>query len=134
VTIYGLFVEHFQAEQVLWRGNRGRVYFYQSEIPYDPPTQSEWMSRTGGRGFAAYKVADEVRQHEAWGLGIYSVFRQPDVLLDHAIEAPAAEGVRFHHMITVCLVDKGSIEHVINALGPPARCKETNTATLNDYP
>ena len=134
VTIYGLLVEHFQAEQVLWRGNRGRVYFYQSEIPYDPPTQAEWTRPDGGRGFASYKVADEVDRHEAWGLGIYSVFLRPDVLLDHAIQAPAAKDVRFHHMITVCLVDKGSIEHVVNELGPPARCKETNTATLNEYP
>jgi len=133
VTIYGLFVEHFQAEQVLWRGNGGRVYFYQSEIPYDPPTQAEWNSATG-RGFAAYKVADSVKQHEAWGLGAYSVFLKPDVLLDRAIEAPVAPGVRFHHMITVCLVDKGSIEHVINDAGPAARCKERNTATLVEWP
>jgi hypothetical protein len=39
VTAYGLFVEHHQQFQVLWNGNGGRTYFYQSEIPYDPPTQ-----------------------------------------------------------------------------------------------
>ena len=133
VTIYGLFVEHFQAEQVLWRGNGGRGVFYQSEIPYDPPTQAEWTG-SSGRGFAAYKVADSVKQHEAWGLGIYSVFLKPDVMLDRAIEAPAAPGIRFHHMITVCLVDKGSIEHVINDAGPAARCKSGNTATLAEWP
>lgn len=134
VTVYGLFVEHFQQEQVLWRGNGGRVYFYQSEIPYDPPTQAEWTS-PGGRGYAAYKVADTVTRHEAWGLGIYSVFLQPDVVLDHAIEVPRQPGVRLHHMITVCLVDKGSIEHVVNGAGDTARCKGgANTATLTDYP
>lgn len=37
VAIYGLFVEHHQKFQVLWNGNGGRTYFYQSEIPYDPP-------------------------------------------------------------------------------------------------
>ena len=136
VTIYGLFVEHFQAEQVLWRGNGGRVYFYQSEIPYDPPSQAEWRSApdASGRGYAAYKVADSVTRHEAWGLGIYSVFSQPDVLLDHAIEAPARDGVRFHHMITVCLGARGSIERVINELGEPARCKGPNTATVAEFP
>src|SRR6201987_4794118 len=36
VTIYGLFVEHHQQFQVLWKGNGGKMYFYQSEIPYDP--------------------------------------------------------------------------------------------------
>ncbi|MFG6485363.1 hypothetical protein ACG04R_01695 [Roseateles sp. BYS78W] len=138
VTIYGLFVEHFQQEQVVWRGNGGRVYFYQSEIPYDPPTQAEWTDAAGGRGFASYKVADTVTRHEAWGLGIYSVFLKPDVVLDRAIEAPdpkRAPGVRFHHMITVCLVDKGSIEHIINDTGDAARCQGgSNTATLKDYP
>ena len=42
VTIYGLFVEHHQQYQTLWNGNWGRVYFYQSELPYDPPSQSAW--------------------------------------------------------------------------------------------
>ena len=133
-TIYGLFVEHFQKEQVVWQGNGGRVYFYQSEIPYDPPTQPEWTSATG-RGYASYKVTDTVTRHEAWGLGIYSVFLKPDVVLDRAIEVPEAPGVRLHHMITVCLVDKGSIEHVVNDAGDAARCKGgSNTATLKAYP
>lgn len=135
VTIYGLFVEHFQQEQVVWRGNGGRVYFYQSEIPYDPPTQPQWTNAAGGRGFASYKVADAVTRHQAWGLGVYSVFLQPDVVLDRAIEAPQRPGVRFEHMITVCLVDKGSIERVINDAGDPARCRGgSNTATLKQYP
>ena len=134
VTIYGLFVEHFQQAQVVWRGNGGRVYFYQSELPYDPPTQPEWMSATG-RGHPSYVVDPAVTRHEAWGLGIYSVFLQPDVRLDRAIEAPRAPGVRFQHMITVCLVDKGSIERVINDAGEPARCQGgSNTATLKAWP
>jgi len=134
VTVYGLFVEHFQDHQVVWRGNGGRVYFYQSELPYDPPTQGQWTSPTG-RGFASYKVADTVTRHEAWGLGIYSVFLQPDVLLDRAIEVPNKPGVKLHHMITVCLVDKGSIERIVNDKGEPARCKGgANTATLKEFP
>lgn len=134
VTIYGLFVEHFQEHQVVWRGNGGRVYFYQSEIPYDPPTQAQWTSPTG-RGFASYKVADTVTRHEAWGLGVYSVFLQPDVLLDRAIEVPETPGVKLHHMITVCLVDKGSIERIANDKGEPARCQGgPNTATLKEFP
>ena len=42
VTMYGLFVEHYQQYQVLWNGNGGRTYFYQNELPYDPPTQADW--------------------------------------------------------------------------------------------
>lgn len=30
VTMYGLFVEHFQEYQTIWNGNGGKLYFYQS--------------------------------------------------------------------------------------------------------
>lgn len=119
VTAYGLFVEHHQQFQVLWNGNGGRTYFYQSEIPYDPPDQASYTSAPGVNGWASYKVADTVTTHEAWGLGIYSVFRHPNVTLTHAIEVPIKPSVRFHHMITVALDDKGEISNVIDDKGGP---------------
>ena len=119
VTAYGLFVEHHQQFQVLWKGNHGRTYFYQSEIPYDPPDQPSWTSAPGTNGWASYKVADKVTTHEAWGLGIYSVFRHPNVTLTHAIEVPVTPGVRFHHMITVALDNLGEISNVIDDKGGP---------------
>jgi hypothetical protein len=119
VTVYGLFVEHHQQFQVLWNGNAGRTYFYQSEIPYDPPDQTSYTSAPDTNGWASYKVADTVTSHEAWGLGIYSVFRHPDVVLTRAIEVPVNPGVRFHDMITVALDDKGEISNVINNTGGP---------------
>jgi hypothetical protein len=119
VTIYGLFVEHHQQFQVQWNGNGGRTYFYQSEIPYDPPDQASYTSAPGTNGWASYKVGDNVTDHEAWGLGIYSVFRHPDVVLSRAIEVPQKPGVRFHHMITVALDDKGEISNVIDDKGGP---------------
>jgi len=119
VTAYGLFVEHHQQFQVLWNGNGGKTYFYQSEIPYDPPDQPTYTSAAGINGWASYKVADAVNDHEAWGLGIYSVFRRPNVVLTRAIEAPVHINVRFHHMITVALDDKGEISNVIDDKGGP---------------
>jgi hypothetical protein len=119
VTIYGLFVEHHQQFQVLWNGNAGRTYFYQSEIPYDPPDQPSYTSAPNTSGWASYKVANSVTSHEAWGLGIYSVFRHPDVTLTRAIEVPLNPNVRFHDMITVALDDKGEISNVINDTGGP---------------
>ena len=122
VTIYGLFVEHHQQFQVLWNGNRGRTYFYQSEIPYDPPTQAAYSSAPGTDGWASYKVADKVTDHEAFGLGAYSVFTYPNVFLSHAIEAPVTPNVRFHDMITVCLLSNGGIRHIIDNAGDPTVC------------
>jgi hypothetical protein len=135
VTAYGLFVEHFQEYQVLWNGNNGRTYFYQSEIPYDPPSQSVYTSGPGVNGWASYKVADTVTNHEAWGLGIYSVFTFPNVFLSHAIEVPNTSNVKFHHMVTVNLTANGAIQNVINNTGgTTSPGVATNTPRVTDYP
>jgi hypothetical protein len=139
VTVYGLFVEHHQEFQVLWNGNGGRTYFYQSEIPYDPPDQASWTSGLDSKGertngWASYKVADGVTSHEAWGLGIYSVFRHPDVVLSRAIEVPRAPGVKFHHMITVALDNLGEISNVIDDAGGPTSTKPRFTPKVTEFP
>ncbi len=134
VTVYGLFVEHHQQFQVLWNGNGGRTYFYQSEIPYDPPDQASYTSAKGVDGWASYKVADGVTRHEAWGLGIYSVFRRPNVNLSRAIEVPDKPGVRFHHMITIALDDKGTIENVIDNVGGPTSIAPRVTPKVAEFP
>jgi hypothetical protein len=134
VTIYGLFVEHHQQFQVLWNGNAGRTYFYQSEIPYDPPDQSSFTSAPGTNGWASYKVADTVTSHEAWGLGVYSVFRHPDVVLTRAIEVSANPNIRFHDMITVALGRLGEISNVINNIGGPTATSPRVTPKVTDFP
>jgi hypothetical protein len=134
VTIYGLFVEHHQEFQVLWNGNGGRTYFYQSEIPYDPPDQASYSSAAGTNGWASYKVAGNVTSHEAWGLGIYSVFRHPNVVLTRAIEVPRAPGVNFHHMITVALDNLGEISNVIDDAGGPTSTKPRTTPKVTEFP
>ncbi|MGA3080348.1 MAG: coagulation factor 5/8 type domain-containing protein [Terracidiphilus sp.] len=134
VTAYGLFVEHLQQFQVLWRGNGGRVYFYQSEIPYDAPDQASFRSAPGVNGWASYKLADSVTSHEAWGLGIYSVFRRPGVVLDRAIETPRSPGVRFHHVVAIALDNLGEIVHVIDNAGRPSFPGAHRVSMLNEFP
>src|SRR5579864_1602084 len=134
VTIYGLFVEHHQQYQVLWNGNGGRTYFYQSEIPYDPPDQASFTSAPGTNGWASYKVADTVTTHEAWGLGIYSVFIYPNVVLTRAIETPKNPQVRFHGIITVALGNHGEISHVIDDTGQGTAMHPRVTPKVTDLP
>ena len=121
VTFYGLFVEHCQEYQTIWKGNGGRVYFYQSEMPYDPPSAEAW--RHGAiNGFASYKVADTVTSHEAWGLGVYCVFYAAPIVAENAIETPATAGIKMRHLVTIRLGggQRGSgINHVINGKGNP---------------
>ena len=137
VTIYGLFVEHHQQFQVLWNGNGGRTYFYQSEIPYDPPNQASYMSAPGVNGWASYKVADGVTSHEAWGLGVYSVFTHPDVVLTRAIETPTRQKspeIRFHDMITLALGNHGGISRVIDDTGEATSIHPRVTPKVTNFP
>ncbi len=133
VTAYGLFVEHYQKYQTIWNGNGGRTYFYQNEMPYDPPNQAAWMNGST-RGYAAYKVADSVTTHEAWGLGSYCVFTSDaSIVAERAFEAPVKPGVKFHNMITVSLGGRGTINRVINNTGGPSN-STTNEATVVNFP
>ena len=66
VTMYGLAVEHAEKDLTIWTGERGRTYFYQSELPYIV-TQAEF----GDPGYAGYRVGDGVKAHNAWGVGVY---------------------------------------------------------------
>ena len=125
VVLYALFNEHFQEYQTLWNGERGRTYFYQCELPYDPQHQSDWMSHDGTvKGYAAYKVANKVRDHYVVGLGIYNVLINTNgesVFLDNAIEVPHRPGVLVENACIVELSDANGpvvgINSIVNGTG-----------------
>jgi hypothetical protein len=134
VTLYGLFVEHFRRYQTLWNGERGRTYFYQNELPYDPPDQAAYMAGAT-RGWAAYKVADTVRAHQATGMGIYANFTaDPGIVLESAVEVPRTPGVRIANVTTISLGGgMGTIAHPVNEAGAAARPGAIRQ-TLTHYP
>lgn len=117
VTATGLFVEHYQKNQVVWNGDDGVTVFYQSEIPYEVPSQAAWMD--GSRaGFASYRVADDVTRHAAYGLGIYSFFNQgADIWAESGVQAPRTANVTFDSITTVMLNGSGGIRHQVNDAG-----------------
>ncbi len=119
VLATGLAVEHYQKEQVLWNGNGGETIFYQSELPYDPPSQAAWTDGKAN-GYPSYAVAKNVTTHQAYGLGIYSFFNQGiNIIEDNAITAPDLSGVVFEDAGTVFLNGMGQITSVINGQGGP---------------
>jgi len=121
VTATGLFVEHYQKYNVVWNGERGRTVFFQNELPYDAPNQAAWQ-HDGVNGYAAYKVADTVKTHEAWGLGSY-IFTNVDPTLHatQSFEVPNTPGVIMHDLTTVALnKNAGTIDHVIDGRGTAA--------------
>ncbi len=133
VIIYGLAVEHFQKNQTIWNGENGKVFFYQSEIPYDVPNQDAWKDN-GKNGYASYKVSEHVQNHTAIGIGVYCYFRDGhDTYAENAIEAPTLPTVKFNHMVTIWLngiKETTGIKHIINGLGEPV----TSNSVLSTRP
>jgi hypothetical protein len=134
VTATGLFVEHFQQYNTVWNGERGVTILYQNELPYDPPTQADWM-HDGVEGWAGYKVSDRVKTHTLYGGGVY-VFNQnnPSIHTENGFEVPRTPGVRLHHIMTVNL-SAGTIDHVVNGVGEAAdMTKVGQPVYVTDYP
>ena len=134
VTAYGLFAEHFRRHQVVWNGDRGRTFFFQSELPYDPPSQEAFRDGSH-RGWASYRVGDGVTVHHGVGFGIYANFTaDPSIVLDSAVQAPTSPDVRFESLTTISLGGgMGTIAHLVNDKGAAAR-KGAVRQTLKAFP
>ena len=127
VTALGLAVEHYQKAQVVWNGNDGETIFFQSELPYDPPSQSAWMDGNAN-GYPAYVVSKNVTTHKAYGLGIYSFFNLGiDIVEDNAVIVPNAPGISINDVGTVFLNGSGSITHVIDNTGNSASSSDPDS-------
>ena len=118
VTMLGLAVEHTVGDLVVWRGDRGRTWFYQSELPYDVD-----QATFGDLNFTGYRVLagdgsyssssssnsssshnndggaeamasssdgkdKKVFEHEAAGVGVYSFFRDHPCVVAAAVVCP----------------------------------------------
>jgi hypothetical protein len=119
VTATGLFVEHFQQYNTIWNGEDGTTVLYQNELPYDPPTQADWMNGKV-KGWAGYKVGNRVKTHQLFGGGVY-VFNQnnPAIHTENGFEIPQTPGVKLRHIMTVNL-GAGTVDHVVNGVGAAA--------------
>ncbi|MYS91200.1 MULTISPECIES: hypothetical protein [Streptomyces] len=134
VLATGLFVEHFNKYDVQWNGQRGRTIFFQNEKAYDAPNQAA-IQNGSVNGYAAYKVADSVTTHEAWGLGSYCNYNvDPTIVQHNGFVAPNTPGVKFHHLLVVSLGGNGQYEHVINDTGTPTSGTSTIPSNVVSYP
>lgn len=134
VLCTGLFVEHFNKYDVQWNGQRGRTIFFQNEKAYDAPDQAA-IQNGPVKGYAAYKVGDDVTTHEGWGLGSYCYYNVAPGIVQHSgFAAPNRPGVRFHDLLVVSLGGNGQYEHVINDTGSPTQGTSTTPSTVVSYP
>ncbi|HEY1641405.1 MAG TPA: adenylyl cyclase [Streptosporangiaceae bacterium] len=135
VTAYGLFVEHYQKDQVIWSGQRGTDIFFQNEMPYDPPSQAAWMAGPGTNGYPAFRVGDRVSAFQGYGMGSYSFFELGiPIEASMAFQVPDAPGVQLHDLLTVFLSGSGGIESVVNGTGAAVNSASGGPSDVVSYP
>ena len=139
ITAYGLFVEHYQKYEVIWNGQNGEDVFFQNEMPYDPPSQSAWMSSPTTNGYAAFLVSPNVTSFQGYGMGSYSFFNQGvPIFAAQAFQSPVDPGVQFHDILTVFLDPthgSGGISSVINGVGGSSTAANPDVAVdVASYP
>jgi hypothetical protein len=130
VTAYGLAVEHYQKNEVIWSGQGGTDVFFQNELPYDPPSQSAWMASPTQDGYPAFLVTGNVKSFQGYGMGSYVVFIQTTATLfdAEAFQAPKTSGVQFHNTLGVWIAGSGGDNSIINGVGGPVT--STNPGTV----
>jgi len=129
VTAYGLAVEHYQKNEVIWTGQGGTNVFFENELPYDPPSQSAWMQSPTQDGYPAFLVAPNVKTFQGYGMGSYVSFLDTTATLfdAEAFEAPDTPGVQFHDVFGVWIAGSGGLTSIINGTGGPVTSTSPGT-------
>ena len=111
VKMYGLFCEHTTEHQMVWKGKRGSVSFFQCELPYDVDIDY------GHDGFTGYFVDKDVTDHTARGVGVYCNFQCYNVQAQKGITLPSKDGIILENPFAVFLNNKGGINNVVHQGG-----------------
>ena len=114
--IYGLAAEHTQKDLVIWNGDKGCVYFYQSEMAYDGGLQPN----QGYNDVVSYRVNG--RNHKGYGLGAYAFFgvgvgnKTPGPLVRNAFKTQK-DSILKNVFIVGASPEGGGFEHIIDDEG-----------------
>jgi hypothetical protein len=138
VTAYGLFVEHYQKDEVIWNGEDGTDIFFQNEMPYDPPSQAAWMAGPATDGYPAFLITGRAAGFQGYGMGSYSYFnRGVPIFASNAFQTADPPGSELHDLLTIFLSTTGSggIDHVVNGTGRSSTITNPDTAVdVISYP
>jgi hypothetical protein len=139
VVATGLFVEHYQKNEVIWNGDNGKIIFFQNEMPYDPPSQAAWTQPDGTLGYPAVRVTNNVKTFQAWGMGSYSFFNQGvNIYSANAFVVPttlAAGSLQDLLTIFLSTAGFGGILNVVNDIGGSSTIANPDTVVpVVSYP
>ncbi len=106
VTTYGLAAEHTLSDVTIWNGDQGQCYFYQAELPYDA---------SPGFNSVGYRLGSSVTTHNAWGVGVYSFFRDNNITVPSGIGVNStSQSIVFINALSRYLAGFGGISSVLN--------------------
>ena len=138
VTAYGLFVEHYEKDEVIWNGRDGTDIFFQNEMPYDPPSQDAWMASPVTDGYPAFVITRQAAGFQGYGMASYSFFdRGMPIFATTAFQTARPPGSELHDLLTIFLSTAGSggIEHVVNDAGRSSTAANPDAAVdVVSYP
>jgi hypothetical protein len=138
VTAYGLLVEHYQKNEVIWNGANGADVFFQNEMPYDPPSQAAWRAGPPTHGYPAFLITRRATGFHGYGMGSYTFFNQGEpIFATSAFQTANPPGSRLHDLLTVFLSSAGSggIDHVVNDTGGSSTAANPDTPVrVASYP
>jgi hypothetical protein len=135
VSAFGLFVEHFEKYETVWRGQDGFVLFFQNENPYEVPDQAAWMATPTQKGYPAFLITNQVTRFSGFGMGSYSFFNQgADIHNAMAFQVPRRPGVQLHDLLTVFLNASGGIDSVVDGTGAPVNSTFVGPSDVVDFP
>ncbi|HKD97303.1 MAG TPA: adenylyl cyclase [Micromonosporaceae bacterium] len=135
VLALGLFVEHYQRNEVVWNGKGGEVVFFQNEMPYDPPSQAAWMSDPTTNGYPAFLVGPNVKTFTGYGMASYCFFNQGVAIhSETAFKVPVTPGVQLNDVLTRFLNADGGIDHVVNDTGAAVTSADPGPSDVVTYP
>jgi hypothetical protein len=124
----------------MWNGNGGTEIFFQNEMPYDPPSQAEWMEAPDVDGWAAFKVANTVTSFRGYGMGSYSFFNKGvNIYAANAFEVPVTlPPSSLNDLLTIFLnstMGSGGILNVVNGTGGSSTIANPDVpVTVVSYP
>ncbi len=136
VSAYGLFVEHFEKQNVIWNGQDGTDIFFQNELPYDVPSQQEWMESGSINGYPAFQINRGAANFTGYGMGSYCFFNQGvDIHATQAFQTSTPPGLQLHDLLTIFLTGSGGIDSVVDGAGGPVSAANASSAsTVLSYP
>ena len=138
VTAYGLFVEHYKKDEVVWNGTSGTDIFFENEMPYDPPSQAAWRAGPTTGGYPAFLITHRAAGFQGYGMGSYSFFdRGVPIFAASAFQTANPPGSKLHDLLTIFLSTAGSggIDHVVNGTGGSSTAANPDAAVdVASYP